>query len=772
MKTLQSIYDSRLLRSELIERRLYQENIAQTCINHDTLVILPTGLGKTLIAVLIAARILEENPESQILIMAPTKPLVEQHARVFSDLLKIDWKKIVVMTGEVLPEKRSKMWRNAVIISATPQVVQNDVIAGRCDVRRLSLVVFDEAHRALGDYPYVFIAKYIRSRNPKARLVGLTASPGSTKEQILEVMNNLIINRIEARSERDPDVLPYVKPVDIEWLTCEMTPIMQKARTLILNMMNELREKLLSLGITLPPASELKKRELLELKTKVIEHENELGENIKLVYAIVNNLIRLEHMLELLEIQGIKPLREFIVNIETLASRSGATGAIKMLVKNRNWMELSNLVKLPGNEEHPKVNLLKNLLKEIYTSNPNVRGIVFTTIRSGVKMILDAISDILNIKAERFVGQADKLDKGMSQKEQIRVLEEFKNGEINLLIATNVGEEGLDVSECNFVIFYDNPPSAIRIVQRMGRTGRKFPGRVYVLLTKGTRDERYYWAGLQRKRTMRTLIRELSNNKNVIMGKIEQTNIEKTKTTSQELIRATQPQTTIQSKVSLQTQSQEEQLTIYVDNRELQSDIAKELILRGVDVRPVNLEIGDYVLSDEVVVERKTAEDFAKSIIDKRIFNQIINMRDAYSKPVLLIEGSTLYAPIINAEAVRGAIASIIVDFGVPVINVKDANEAASLFISIAKREQMEKRKQPTIKSGKRPITLKEQQETVVASLPNIDLTLAKRLLKRFRSVINVFNASKEELMKVEGIGEKISNKIREVLDSEYKNED
>ncbi|MGB9729348.1 MAG: DEAD/DEAH box helicase [Thermoprotei archaeon] len=769
MKTLQSIYDSKLLRSELIERRLYQENIARECVNHDTLVILPTGLGKTLIAVLVAAKILEENPESQILIMAPTKPLAEQHARVFNDLLRIDWKKIVVMTGEILPEKRSKMWRNAVIISATPQVVQNDIIANRCDVRRWSLVVFDEAHRALGDYPYVFIAKYVRSRNPKARLIGLTASPGSTKEQILEVMNNLTIDRIEARSERDFDVLPYVKPVNIEWLTCEMTPIMQKARTLILSMMNELRENLISLGITLPPVSELKKRELLELKTKLAEHERELGENVRLVYAIINNLIRLEHMLELLEIQGIKPLKEFIVNMEILASRSGATGAIKMLVKNKNWIELSDLVRLSGNEEHPKVNLLKNLLKEIYTSNSNVRGIVFTTIRSGVKMILDAISDISSIRAERFVGQADRLDKGMSQKEQIRVLEEFRDGKINLLIATNVGEEGLDVSECNFVIFYDNPPSAIRIVQRMGRTGRKLPGKVYVLLTKGTRDERYYWAGFQRKRAMRNLIRELSNNKNVIMKKVEETNI---KTTDQELTHFIQSHAIAQPKASPQTQSQEEQLTIYVDNRELQSDIVKELILRGVDVKPVNLEIGDYVLSDEVVVERKTADDFAKSIIDKRIFSQIINMRDVYSKPVLLIEGSTLYAPIISADAVRGAIASIIVDFGIPVINVKDADEAASLLISIAKREQIERRRQPTIKSGKRPITLKEQQEAVVASLPNIDLTLAKRLLKRFKSVINIFNASKEELMKVEGIGEKISSKIREVLDSEYKDED
>ncbi|MGC8949300.1 MAG: ERCC4 domain-containing protein, partial [Thermoprotei archaeon] len=389
--------------------------------------------------------------------------------------------------------------------------------------------------------------------------------------------------------------------------------------------------------------------------------------------------------------------------------------------------------------------------------------------RSGVKMILDAISDISSIRAERFVGQADRLDKGMSQKEQIRVLEEFRDGKINLLIATNVGEEGLDVSECNFVIFYDNPPSAIRIVQRMGRTGRKLPGKVYVLLTKGTRDERYYWAGFQRKRAMRNLIRELSNNKNVIMKKVEETNI---KTTDQELTRFIQPHAIVQPKASPQTQSQEEQLTIYVDNRELQSDIVKELILRGVDVKPVNLEIGDYVLSDEVVVERKTADDFAKSIIDKRIFSQIINMRDVYSKPVLLIEGSTLYAPIISADAVRGAIASIIVDFGIPVINVKDADEAASLLISIAKREQIERRRQPTIKSGKRPITLKEQQEAVVASLPNIDLTLAKRLLKRFKSVINIFNASKEELMKVEGIGEKISSKIREVLDSEYKDED
>lgn len=761
-----SIYNSKLLRSEFIERRSYQENIARTCLNHDTLVILPTGLGKTLIAVLVAAKILEQNPDSQILVMAPTKPLVDQHARIFNDLLRIDWKKIAVMTGEVPPLKRSKIWQNATVILATPQVVQNDIIAKRCDISRWSLIVFDEAHRALGDYPYVFIAKFIRSKNLNARLIGLTASPGSTKEQILEVMNNLTITNIEARSERDPDVAPYVKPVNIEWRTCELTPTMQKARSLIINMMDAWRNQLSSLGITISPISELTKRELLELKTKVTQNEYELGDNIRLVYASVNNLIRLAHMLELLEIQGLKPLEEFVKSMESLASRSGATGAIKMLVKDSNWLELSKLIKSSSIEEHPKVNLLKELLKEIYSMNSSVKGIIFTTIRSAVTMLLNSVSNINGIRAERFVGQANKLDRGMSQKEQLKVLEQFKEGKINLLIATNVGEEGLDISECNFVIFYDNPPSAIRIVQRMGRTGRKLPGKVYVLLTKGTRDERYYWAGLQRKRVMRNLIRELSNNKNINMLS-EISNNESLKSNTQNLLSFIQ-----ESKSSKITQSQEEQLIIYVDNRELQSDIAKELILRGVDVRPINLEIGDYVLSDEVVVERKTVEDFAKSIIDKRIFNQIINMRDLYSKPILLIEGSSLYTSVINPEAVRGALASIIVDFSVPVINVKDAIEAASLLISIAKREQIERRKQPTIKSGKRPITLKEQQETIVASLPNIDLTLAKRLLKRFKSVINVFNASKDELMKVEGIGEKISSKIREVLDSEYKDED
>ncbi len=764
-----SIYNCKLLRSELIERRAYQESIAKACLNHDTLVILPTGLGKTLIAVLVAANILERKPDTQILMMAPTKPLVDQHAKIFNDLLKIDWKKIAVITGEVSPIKRSKIWQNATIILATPQVVQNDIIAGRCDASRWSLIVFDEAHRALGDYPYVFIAKFVRSRNFNVRLIGLTASPGSTKEQILEVMNNLTITHIEARSERDFDVMPYVKPIDIEWRSCELTPVMQRARLLILNMMNEWREQLLSIGIMISPISELTKRELLELKTKIAQNEYDLGDNVKIVYASVNNLIRLEHMLELLEIQGLKPLEEFIKSMESLASRSGATGAIKMLVKNSNWLELSKLVKSSIAEEHPKVNLLKELLKEIYLADPHVKGIIFTTIRSAVTMLLKAVSDINGIKAERFVGQANKLDKGMSQKEQLKVLERFRDGEINLLIATNVGEEGLDISECNFVIFYDNPPSAIRIVQRMGRTGRKFPGKVYVLLTKGTRDERYYWAGLQRKRAMRKLIRELSDNKNIKML---------SKAPGDEIVKSNEQgllsfmQTAKFSKTTSQSQQQEEQLVIYVDNRELQSDIAKELILRGIDVRPVNLEVGDYVLSDEIVVERKTAEDFAKSIIDKRIFNQLINMRDLYQKPVLLIEGSSLYTPLISAEAVRGALASIIVDFNVPVINVKDATEAASLLISIAKREQIERRRQPTIKSGKRPTTLKEQQETIVASLPNIDLTLAKRLLKHFKSVINVFKASKEDLMKVEGIGEKISTKIREVLDSEYKDED
>lgn len=755
MSIIHSPYTLKLFRSELVERRLYQEKIYRTCLTHNTLVVLPTGLGKTVIATMVSAAMLELNPDSQVVMSAPTKPLVEQHLETFRKFLNLSSGEIVSLTGHIEPKLRSKLWRRAKVIISTPQTLQNDIIAGRCNPRRWSLLIIDEAHRALGDHPYVFIAKYVRENKFNTKILALTASPGSTKEQLLEITKNLGINAIEVRTEKDYDVRRYVQPIEIEWIFCNMTPEMNQFRKLILEMMRDWVKRVREAGYNISPPSGLTKSELLELK-KLIMNLGELDTNARITISAINNLMRLLYMLELLEAQGIIALREKMEEINALASRKGSPRSLKMLVNDERWLKIFNALKEYKGEKHPKLTALKELLKKIYHEDPNARGMVFTSIRGVVKSIVEEMKNVSGVIPSIFIGQAKKGGPGMKQREQLRVLELFRKGIINLLVSTQIGEEGLDISECKFVVFYDNPPSAIRMIQRLGRTGRRLPGKAYIMITKGTRDEGYYWAGIKKKKEMLKFLKEFSKDNVKLYELLNE------KAGTEKLIeKKRQPRITQERTVS-------SNIVIYMDNRELASNVARELILRDVDVKPLNLPVGDYVVSDEVVIERKTTEDFARSIIDRRLFEQVIRMKEAYPKPILIIEGENVYSPIINPEAVRGAIASLMIDYGIPVLHVRSPEETALMIISIAKREQEERKRIPSIKSGKRPITLKDQQEALVSSLPGIDLTLAKRLLTYFGSPRRIFNATKYELRRVEGIGEKLSNKIREVIDTKY----
>ena len=172
----------KLLKKDKIESRAYQEVIAASSMKRNTMIVLPTGLGKTVIAAMIAAKKLESG---KVLFLAPTKPLVEQHKKSFQEFIEIDKDQMEVMTGEIRPDDRYEIWKEKKVFFATPQVVENDLIAGEVPVRDFSLTIFDECHRATGEYSYVFISEKIPSHK-----IGLTASPGGDKEKIMEVADN------------------------------------------------------------------------------------------------------------------------------------------------------------------------------------------------------------------------------------------------------------------------------------------------------------------------------------------------------------------------------------------------------------------------------------------------------------------------------------------------------------------------------------------------------------------------------------------------------
>jgi Fanconi anemia group M protein len=210
---------------------------------------------------------------------------------------------------------------------------------------------------------------------------------------------------------------------------------------------------------------------------------------------------------------------------------------------------------------------------------------------------------------------------------------------------------------------------------------------------------------------------------------------------------------------------------VLVDRREMRSAVAKELERLGTSIELKTLQVGDYVLSDRVCVERKTTDDFLSTLVDgqRDLFGQLSDLRRSFDRPILVVEGSGLYTKRrVHPNAIRGALGSIAVDFGLPIIPTESAEDTAAFLYAVAKREQEGGRHSPAMHGRKSSLTLKEQQEYLISSVSNIGPVVAKRLLRHFGSVQNVINAPPKDLMAVPGIGPKTATRIREVVGSRY----
>ena len=255
-----------LVRPDSIESREYQLAIAMKALDANTMVILPTGLGKTAIALLVAAsRIYNEG--GRILMLAPTKPLVEQHLRFFEKFLVAkspkdpDLPPFVMFTGDAPPAERTAEWERSQVIFATPQVVKNDLIAGRYTLKDVTLLIVDECHRAVGNYAYVFLARRYHDTADKPLVLAMTASPGGSPEKVQEVCANLGIAHIENRTESDPDVSPYVHERDSEIIQIDLPPELKKAVHAIQTLIDDRLALLASLGFVVPKRDRLSMKE-------------------------------------------------------------------------------------------------------------------------------------------------------------------------------------------------------------------------------------------------------------------------------------------------------------------------------------------------------------------------------------------------------------------------------------------------------------------------------------------------------------------------------
>ncbi|MEM2989035.1 MAG: DEAD/DEAH box helicase, partial [Candidatus Bathyarchaeia archaeon] len=219
-----------LIREGAVERREYQERIAEACARENTLVCLPTGLGKSVIAALAIAKRLEGS-EGGAVVLAPTKPLVLQHYANFRRVLNFGDEEFGLATGEVPPRRRDEVWRRRIVFS-TPQTFVNDLIVGRIDLSRIAILIIDEAHRAVGDYAYSYICERYSSE-PGSLIVGLTASPGSSREAIEEVCRNIRARNVEVRTLSSPDVRPYIGGIKVEREDVKLPEGLLRARSLL-----------------------------------------------------------------------------------------------------------------------------------------------------------------------------------------------------------------------------------------------------------------------------------------------------------------------------------------------------------------------------------------------------------------------------------------------------------------------------------------------------------------------------------------------------------
>ena len=848
-----------LLNSGVIERREYQLELAEVGTTDHTLVCLPTGLGKTTVSLLVTASRLAEVGGTSLL-LAPTKPLVSQHADFYRTALSIPNEEIVTFTGEVRPDDRADLWERAQLVIATPQVVENDLIGSRISLSDTTHITFDECHRASGDYAYNYIAERYHADAENPLVTGMSASPGGDREAIEEVCANLGLNEVTVMTEEDADVGTYTHETSVEWERITLPEEVIEIRDALNGVIKERLGKLKELGVARSTQPDQSQRDLNAIRAelqKLMNNDQSEGYQGMSIHAEV---MKLRRAVTLAETQSVESLRRYFERQRNAARSSGASKASQRFVSEPSVRKAVRMAE-DFDDLHPKFRRTRILLAETLGIEEGDRVIVFTESRDTAETLTEFLGEHFSV--HKFVGQGDKEGSdGMTQKQQQETLDAFRAGEFEVLVSTSVAEEGLDVPEVDLVLFYEPVPTAIRSIQRRGRTGRQTEGKVTVLMAEDTRDEAYFWISRRRESQMESQLRTLKSVAGEVtadlggQGRLEEygsdreddesgnseanegseasdENAIEAESSGREEASNARPAraanggrsagdvqsglatfgewnggsvaeesgrdggTTGESDGARRSGENEgsesgeesdggetdetvatargegETIEIVADQRELDATIARDLSTRkNVDVRLETLAVGDYVLSDRAVVERKSTADFVDSLLnegDRSIFEQIGDAARHYARPIVILEGDGLYEQRnVHPNAIRGALASLAIDFGASVLRTTDGDDTADLLEVIARREQETEDREVSVHGEKGAKTLTEQQEYVVASIAEIGPVTARTLLADVGSVEAVMTASESDLTDVEGIGPVTAERITEVTRSAY----
>ena len=498
-----------------IEPREYQKEIFKTCIEKNCLVVLPTGLGKTLIALMLTIERMKAYPGEKVLFLAPTKPLSEQHLKYFKKNLPELFGEMQLFTGSVNAKNRKKIWQTADIIFSTPQCIANDIRKNMYNLKDVCLLIEDEAHRCIKNYDYNYIAQEYKRQSLHPRIIGLTASPGSEKSKIKDICKNLFIEEVELRGRESSGVKEYLQELEFEKIMLDFPPEFEDIRKVLLKLFSEYVEELRVRKVLFGPAS---KTDLINLQKKISATiaRNFSNFNYMQGASACAQAIKLQHALELLETQTLEGFHKYLKSLLEQASKKQSRGVVRLVSRPEfNFIfSQSNELLLKG-MEHPKMQKLIDIIIDEKEKNKKLKMIIFTQFRETAANISKKINEISNIKSKVFIGQAKKNGAdGMNQKQQKRIIEDFSAGEIDVLCATCIAEEGLDIPEVNIVVFYEPVPSAIRAIQRAGRTARLMKGKLIMLITKKTRDEAFFYVSKSREKKMKYAIESIKEDLN------------------------------------------------------------------------------------------------------------------------------------------------------------------------------------------------------------------------------------------------------------------
>ncbi|MCJ1405709.1 3'-5' DNA helicase [Xylographa trunciseda] len=513
------ILDKEALRSWVYPTNLgtirdYQYNIVARGLYHNLLVALPTGLGKTFIAATIMLNWFRWTKDAQIVFVAPTKPLVSQQVEACFNIAGIPRSATTLLTGNTSPGIRAEEWQSKRVFFMTPQTIVNDLKSGIADPKKIVLLVVDEAHRATGSYAYVEVVKFLRRFNTSFRVLALTATPGASVEAVQEVIDGLGISRVEIRTEESLDIRQYVHSRRIDSVIFEYSEEITMLMDLFAKALQPLLNKLVGMNaywnrdpMNLTPYGCTTARQ----QWMASDAGRKANMGIKgMVNTIFSLLASLSHAIELLKFHGIGPFYHKLMEFRSEVT-NGEKGSKykKEMNENEHFIKLMTRVGMWISDKdfigHPKLEHLRSVVLNHFLDAGDGKGAIAGISPASTRIMVFAhyrdsaeeIARVLRrnepmIRPHVFVGQANsKGSEGMDQKKQLDIIAKFKSGVYNTLVATSIGEEGLDIGEVDLIVCYDASASPIRMLQRMGRTGRKRAGNIVMLLMKGKEEDNF-----------------------------------------------------------------------------------------------------------------------------------------------------------------------------------------------------------------------------------------------------------------------------------------